>query len=350
MTLEARVALHLGDLALDVEISASAGATVAVVGPNGAGKTTLLRAVAGLMPIEEGRVVLDGDVLGDPAAGRHVLPEDRAVGFVFQDYLLFPHLSVLDNVAFGPRCRGSRRADADRLAQEQLDRLDIGDLAAARPSQISGGQAQRVALARALAASPRLLLLDEPMAALDASTRADVRLDLRRRLASFAGARVIVTHDPVDAIALAETLVVLEGGRVVQSGTPAEIASRPRSQYVADLVGVNLVRGVSRGTEIVVDGGGSVTAADAHNGRVLATIHPRAVALYPEPPEGSPRNVWAGRIMAVEPLGERVRVRVAGPPAVVAELTLAAASALALAEGQEAWVSIKATDVAVYCD
>ena len=350
MSLEAQVGLRLGGLVLDIDLTVPAATTVALVGPNGAGKTTLLRALAGLIPIDSGRVALDGIVLDDPAAGRHVPSEERAVGFVFQDYLLFPHLSVLDNVAFGLRCGGVRRSEADRRVREQLAALQLADLASARPSQISGGQAQRVALARALAAEPRLLLLDEPLSALDASTRTDVRLDLRRRLDAFAGPRLIVTHDPLEAMALAQSLVVIEAGHVVQAGAPAEIAARPRSQYVADLVGVNLVRGDARGHEIVVDGGGSVTSADGHQGRVMVTIHPRAVALYRKPLEGSPRNIWPARVESVEPLGERVRVRLAGPPALVAELTAAAALELALGEGQGVWVSIKATDVAVYYD
>jgi len=212
MSLEARVGLRLGRLDLEVELAVGTGELVVLLGPNGAGKTTLLRALAGLVPLDRGRVVLDGAVLEDTAAGAWVPTERRPVGFVFQDYLLFPHLSALENVAFGLRARGLARAEARRRAAAWLDRVGLAAHAAARPRALSGGQAQRVALARAMVGEPRLLLLDEPLAALDAATRAEVRRDLRRHLASFGGTRLLVTHDPLEALALADRLVVLEGG------------------------------------------------------------------------------------------------------------------------------------------
>ena len=351
MTLEASVKLRLGDLDLDLDLSVGADQVVAVLGPNGAGKTTLLRALAGLLPLDGGRVVLEGDVLEDAGTGVRRPPEDRPVAVVFQDYLLFPHLSALENVAFGLRCRGVARSEARARARRWLEGLGLADRADARPSELSGGQAQRVALARALAIEPRLLLLDEPLSALDVSIRAEVRRDLRRHLASFPGIRLVVTHDPLEAMALADVLVVLEGGRLVQSGTPAEVSARPRSRYVADLVGVNLWRGRARDNEVVLEGGSTLQAPDAGSagsGEVFALVHPRAVSLHRRPPEGTPRNVWEGVAEGLDREGDRVRVRVSGPLGIVAEVTPAAVAELALADGGRVWVAVKATEVAVY--
>jgi molybdate transport system ATP-binding protein len=348
VSLEARVELTLGQLQLDVDLTVATGELVVLLGPNGAGKTTLLRALAGLVPLDRGRVVLDGKVLEDAAAGAWVPTEQRPIGFVFQDYLLFPHLSALENVAFGLRARGLGRAEARRRARAWLDRVGLAAHAGARPRALSGGQAQRVALARAMVADPRLLLLDEPLAALDAATRSEVRRDLRRHLASFDGIRLLVTHDPLEAVALADRLVVLEGGRVTQTGSPAEVSAQPRSRYVAELVGVNLYRGRADGRNVRLADGGTVVAADIHHGEVFAAVHPHAVALHRRVPEGTPRNVWAGTADSLEVIGDRVRVRVAGTVPIVAEVTPAAASELGLADGGQVWATVKATEVIVY--
>jgi molybdate transport system ATP-binding protein len=350
--LAASVALTRGSLRLDVDLTLPMGTTVALLGPNGAGKTTLLRALAGLQPLERGRVVLGEEVLDDPVAGVWCPPERRPIGVVFQDYLLFPHLSALENVAFGLRCRGVARAEARQRAQAWLDRVGLGDRAAARPRELSGGQAQRVALARALAIDPQLLLLDEPLSALDASTRLEVRRELRRHLASFPGVRVVVTHDPLEAIALGDELVVLEQGRVVQSGRPADVSARPRSRYVAELVGVNLYQGRVADDRVVLAGGESLVAAGPGegigDGDVFALVHPRAVSLHRREPEGTPRNVWKGAAEELDLEGERVRVRVAGPIPIVAEVTPAAVAELDLAGGGTVWVSVKAAEIEVY--
>ena len=350
--LEARVALTLGDLQLDVDLSAAPGEVVALVGLNGAGKTTLLRALAGLQPLDEGRVTLGGAVLDDTVTGVHVPPERRPVGVVFQDYLLFAGLSALENVAFGLRSRGTPKAEARRLAAVWLDRVGLaGPAATARPAQLSGGQAQRVALARALATEPGLLLLDEPLAALDAAARPETRRWLRRHLDGHPGVHVVVTHDPLEAMALADRLVVLEQGRVTQTGTAGDVAGRPRSRYVADLVGVNLLRGRAAGDRVELAGGASLVVPEAGTtgaGDVLAVIHPRAVALHRRAPEGTPRNVWRGVVEALDQEGSRVRVRMGGPIPVVAEITPAAVAALGLAAGAQAWVSVKASEVTVY--
>ena len=264
--LAADLAVRRGAFSLELVLAAGPGEVVVLLGPNGAGKSTALRALAGLLTLDAGRIEVGGTVLADPARGLHLPPHERPVGVVFQDYLLFPHLSVLDNVAFGPQSRGIPRPDARRRATDWLERIGIADLARARPRSISGGQAQRVALARALATEPALLLLDEPLAALDARTRLLVRAELRRHLAEFAGATVVVTHDPVDAAVLGDRLVVIEDGRVVQSGRPADVARQPRTDYVARLVGLNLLAGRAVGPQVLLPGGGTVTAAERHEG------------------------------------------------------------------------------------
>jgi molybdate transport system ATP-binding protein len=346
--LHAEVELKIGTLELAATLDASPGEIVVLLGPNGAGKTTLLRAIAGLIPLARGEVTLDGTVLDDVARGTHVPVERRPIGVVFQDYLLFPQQTVAENVAFGLRARGVARGPARELALEWLDRFDLAAYADARPRSLSGGQAQRVALARALAYTPRLLLLDEPLAALDATARGEVRRDLKRHLASFNGIRVVVTHDPLEAIALADRLVILEQGRVVQTGTPAEVTQRPRTRYVADLVGVNLLRGHATAGRIALATGAAVQTAEEIDGDVFALVHPRAVALHRHRPEGSPRNIWRGRTRSLDLQGDRVRVAIDGELPIVAEVTPAAVRDLALAEGGEVWVSVKATEVSVY--
>jgi molybdate transport system ATP-binding protein len=350
MSLAARVRVELNGFTLDADLAIEPGRTVAVVGPNGAGKTTLLHALSGLRPLTEGRVELDGTVLDEPARGVYLPPERRPVGVVFQDDLLFPHLSAQDNVAFGLRARGASKADARRAAAEWLERVGLAGRERARPRELSGGQAQRVALARALAVQPTMLLLDEPLAALDATTRTDVRRDLRRHLATFPGVRVLITHDPVDANVLADDVVVLDHGRVAQTGTPAEINRRPRTRWVAELTGTNLFTGTARRDgEVCLDGGGSLVAADHQEpGPVFAVVQPRAVAVHIAHPEGSPRNAWPGRISAVEPVGDRYRVQVDGTPPVVAEVTAGAVRDLGLADGVHVWVAVKATEIDLY--
>ena len=338
----------LGALDLDVALTGAAGEVVALVGPNGAGKTTVLRVLAGLVPLDAGRVVLDGRVLDDPVAGTWVPTERRPIGYVFQDYLLFPHLSARDNVAFGLRSRGAPRAEARRRAGEWLERVGLAELAGAKPRALSGGQAQRVALARALATEPRLLLLDEPLSALDAQTRVQTRRELRRTLAGFGGTRLLVTHDPVEAMVLADRLVVVEEGRVVQTGAPVDVSRHPRSDYVAELVGLNLFRGLAAGVSVRLAPGFDLRTATTASGDVFVAVRPNAVALHTEPPGGSPRNVWAGVVEAIERRGEQVRVRVAGPVPLVAEVTPAAVADLGLDAGAPVWVAIKATDTTVY--
>jgi molybdate transport system ATP-binding protein len=348
--LHATIEASVGDLRLDLDLAVDDGEVVALLGPNGAGKTTVLRAIAGLRPIDAGRIELDASVLDDPAAGTFVATSERPIGLVFQDYLLFPRLSALDNVAFGLRCRGASRADARVEAWRWLERFGLAGLAAARPRALSGGQAQRVALARTLATDPRLLLLDEPLAALDASTRLAVRTDLRRHLSSFSGARLLVTHDPVDALVLADRLVILEDGRITQSGTPAVVAARPGSRYVAQLIGVNLLQGTATGDRTVrLDTGAELTVADPLPGPdVAVALRPQAIALHRHLPEGSPRNTWAATVEDLEADRDRVRVALAGPVPATAEITPAAVAELDLAPGTPVWATVKAVDLTAY--
>jgi len=348
VSLDARVRVQRGAFTLDAEIVVEPGETVAVLGPNGCGKTTLLHVLAGLVTLDGGSITLDGALLDDVAAGVTIPTEERPVSVVFQDLLLFPHLTALENIAFGLRCHGRPRTDARRIARGWLERFGLAELAGSKPAQLSGGQAQRVALARALAVEPRLLLLDEPLAAVDVQARARLRRDLRAHLSGFRGIRLLVTHDPLEAFALAERVIVLERGRIVQSGTPAEVTARPRSRWVADLAGVNLFRGHARGARVTLEGGGELIVAEALAGDVFAVLHPHAVTLLRSRPEGSPRNVWQGRIEEIDVEGTVARIRVATVPAVVAEVTMAAVEALGLATGSEIWVTVKATEIALY--
>ena len=346
--LAARLRLDRGSLALDTTLAVAPGTVLALLGPNGAGKSTALQLLAGLVPLDDGSVELGGRVLDRPADGTFVAPADREVGVVFQDYLLFPHLSALENVAFGLRARGVRARSARRTALEWLERMELAGSADLRPGALSGGQAQRVALARALATGPRLLLLDEPLAALDAGTRMQVRSDLRHHLADYTGCTVLVTHDPLDAMVLADDLVVLEHGRVVQQGTPSEVARAPRTEYVARLVGLNLYRGLARGTAVDVDAGGALETSEPRSGAVFLTFPPSAVALHRGRPDGSARNVWPGRVTGLEQHGDTVRVQVAAEPPVLADVTPAAVAALDLTVGSPVWAAVKATEVHSY--
>jgi len=341
-TLDARIVVRHPGFTLDIVLTVEAGEVVALLGPNGAGKTTALRALAGLTDLDDGHITLAGVRLdGEP-------PERRRIGVVFQDYLLFPHLTALDNVAFGPRCRHVPRREARSLAQDWLVRVGLADHVRKKPRQLSGGQAQRVALARALAAEPKLLLLDEPLAALDARTRLDTRAQLRGHLASFPGATVLVTHDPLDALMLADRLVIVEDGRIVQTGDAATITAQPRTDYVARLVGLNLYRGRADGVTVLLPDGFTLVTAVPQDGDVFVAFPPSAVALYADRPEGSPRNTWPATVTAVSRHGDALRIELSGPVPVAADVTPAAAVQLDLAPGREVWAVVKATEASAY--
>ena len=350
MSLDAEVVVRRGAMTVRVPLRAEAGQVVAVLGPNGAGKTTVLHALAGLVPTVGGHVRVDGRSW---SGGRYGLtPAQREVGMLAADHLLFPHLSARANVAFGPRSRGVARAVAAERADRELDALGVLDLADRRPSALSHGQAQRVALARALATDPRLLLLDEPLSALDPATRPQVRAVLAARLRAYEGVTVVVTHDPLDALTLADHLVFVEDGAVVQEGSPADVVQRPRDPYVAQVVGLNLVSATADGSATVDTVlGPVVTAADAGRGPAWAAFAPAAVALYDERPHGSTRTLWAARVASVELVGQSARVRLAvgsGQVPVVADVTAGSVAALRLQQGSELWAGVKATEVSTY--
>jgi molybdate transport system ATP-binding protein len=358
--LDIAVTVQRGAFRLEVAATVAPGEVLGVLGPNGAGKTTLLRVLAGLAAVTEGSIRLGGTLLDDAATGTFVPAEHRPVGLVFQNYRLFPHLSVRDNVAFAARSRGARRGDARRHADRFLEQLDLAGLAARKPAQLSGGQAQRVALARALAAEPAMLLLDEPLSALDARTRLEVRTELRRHLADFPGPVLLVTHDPLEAMVMTDRLLVIEDGHVVQHGTPGQVARRPATQYVARLVGLNLYPGrvVSADGTVHLSAGGALTAAStesepvpAPGTDVLVALRPSAIAVHTERPAyASPRNVWAGTITGLELLADRVRVQIDGQPGALVDLTPASVADLDLRPGLPVWLSAKATEVDVYPD
>ncbi len=350
----ADVALALGRLQLDVSIEVGPGEVLAILGPNGSGKSTLLRCLAGLRAIDRGRIELGGSVVDEPATGTFVFPERRRVGVVFQDHLLFPNLDLTANVAFGLRAQGLGRREAEARGAEWLRRVGLDGLERSRPRAVSGGQAQRAALARALVTDPAALLLDEPLSALDAGSRAAVRRELRRHLGEFPGATVLVTHDALDALALADRVAVLEDGRVTQSGSLAEVTGTPRTPYVAELMGTNLVAGTAHGTEVVVDDAGTgaspvatVVVGETHHGPVLVLVRPSSVTLQRDEPTGSPRNRWRSTVSGFDLMGDRVRVRLDGPVPLVAEVTAAAVTDMGLVEGTRLWAAVKATDLEV---
>jgi molybdate transport system ATP-binding protein len=346
--LEANIQLRLSRLNLDAAFTVAAGEVLALLGPNGSGKSTILRALVGLLPLAGGQVVLDGTVLEDPARRVRVAPEKRPIALMFQDYLLFPHMSALENVAFGLRCRGTDKKAAREKAAQTLARLDLEEVTEARPGSMSGGQQQRVAMARALVTDPRLLLLDEPLAALDVSIKTSVRRVLRDVLSKSSAANILVTHDLLDAVALGDRMIVIEHGGIVQTGTPAEVTARPRSRYVADLTGVNLLRGTARGTGIELDGGGLLRCAAPAAGPVLAVIAPAKVSVARHRTGRQEENTWLGQISAVDLMGDRVRVRVDGTPAITAEVPPAMVDELKLDDGGEIWSSVDPSDISVY--
>jgi molybdate transport system ATP-binding protein len=346
--LTAHLIVRRGGFDLDITLRVDPGEVIALLGPNGAGKSTALRVLAGLTPLSAGTIQLAGVTLDDPQQRVFVAANRRPIGVVFQDYLLFPHLSALDNIAFGPRSRGATRTRARQIAQAWLQRVGLAEHSHTKPRQLSGGQAQRIALARALAPQPQLLLLDEPLAALDAGTRQDIRAQLGHHLAQHAGATVLVTHDPLDAMILADRIIVIEHGQIVQHGAPAEITAHPRSDYVARLVGLNLYRGHAHDRTVTLAGDATLTIDEPAHGPVFVVFRPAAVALHTAPPAGSPRNTWQATITTIERYGDNIRVHLDGPLPAAADITPTAAAELRLEPGQYVWAAVKATETHAY--
>jgi molybdate transport system ATP-binding protein len=346
--LEARFGLNPSpSFRLDVELNVAPSSTAALLGPNGAGKSTAVAALAGLTGIDEGVISLDGKVVDDPANGLFIPARERRVGVVFQDYMLFPHLDVVENIAFSPRSRGVDREVAATRASEWISRLGLVGTERKRPGELSGGQAQRVALARALAGEPDLLLLDEPLAALDVTTRSELRRQLAEHLAMFPGPRLLITHEPAEAFLLADEVHIIEEGSITQSGSPDDIRLRPRTAFAADLAGANLLTGEAR--EGLVTLGDSILRIAEHEpiGPVLLTIAPAAVSVHLERPEGSARNAWQTTIEEMETIRDRVRIGLGPPLPITAEVTPEGAAALRLEKGRHVWVAVKATEIGV---
>ena len=343
MSVTARIVTSVGDFHLDAQLACAPGETVALLGPNGAGKSVIVKAIAGLQPIERGCIRIDSTPVDEPASTTFIPPEHRRVGVVFQDYLLFPHMTVRQNIEFGPR-----NLKVTGTTQPWIERLDLTELLERKPAQLSGGQSQRVAIARALATNPRALLLDEPLAALDAATKQGVRGQLRHFLTDFEHGTILVTHDPLDALVLADRIVVVEDGRVTQQGPTAEVASQPRTDYLAKVLGVNLLRGDVYEDVMTPDGGGSLVVSTDLEGPAVVVIRPQAITLHANKPEGSARNVWESTVLGIETHHDQVRVALSGPPELTAAITHAAVADLKLVPGQRVWMSLKATDTDVH--
>ncbi len=353
--LRAGITLRRAAFTLEVAFAVEPGEVLAIVGPNGAGKSTVLAALSGLVEPDHGSIELGDHRWFDAERGVSVATHRRGAGLLAQQPLLFPYLSALDNVAFGPRAGGVRKAAARARAHAWLEEVGAAELAARRPGGLSGGQAQRVALARALAADPDLLLLDEPLAALDVDAAPDVRGLLHRVLRGQRRPTVLVTHDVLDAVVLADRVLVLSEGGVVEQGVTREVLARPRTAFTARIAGLNLVSGTG--------GDSAVLAGDAAiSGRVVEPIErerpaaavfaPSAVAVHRQPPHGSPRNAVRVRLTGLEPRGEDVvRLRAATctfEAVLAADVTPAAAAELSLAVDDEVWFVVKATEVAIH--
>jgi molybdate transport system ATP-binding protein len=343
---------------VDLEFTVPAGQVLAVLGPNGAGKSTVLHVISGLVRPDAGVVRVGGRVLTDALAGVHVATHDRRVGLVLQDPLLFPHLSAGANVAFGPRA-GKRRSrnDSRASAQSWLEEVDAADLAARMPRQLSGGQAQRVALARALAAEPDVLLLDEPLTGLDVAVATAMRKVLRRVLARDGRSALLVTHDLLDVVTLADRVIVVESGRIVESGATSEVLAAPRSRFGARFAGVNLVSGrIGSGGTLVTDWGttwyGIGDTGFASGDRAAAVFPPSAIAVYRDKPHGSPRNVVEVVVAELDSRGPAIRVRADeqpdGAPGLAADITADAAADLKLAPGDRVYFVVKTQEVVVH--
>ena len=355
--LEIDVRKQLGAFTLEAALQVPAASVIVLVGESGSGKTTLLRIVAGLIAPDGGHVRLGGKTFDDVSARLHVPARERAVGYVPQDYALFPHLSVRENVGFGLRASGERgRALVERV-DRALERLGVSALGERRPHQLSGGQQQRVALARALVLEPLVLLLDEPLAALDLPTRRPIRGELRRLLSELSCVSVFVTHSPAEALAFGERIAVLESGRITQQGPRASLLHQPRTRYVADFLGTNLFRARVSGredhglTRLAAEGGEILAAECGEADEVFAVVDPREITLSIERPLGSAQNVLRGAVEEVlpePPHGERLRVSLATHPPLVAELTHAAGERLGLGAGTEVYASFKATGVRLF--
>lgn len=349
-------ALHLsgrverGDFALDVDAEACADEVIAVIGPNGSGKTTLLDTISGYVHLSTGHLDVDGRMWDD--GSRPLPPRLRRVGVMTARGDLFPHLDARENVAFGLRARGTPRRQARERADAELAAVGLAGLERRRPRELSSGQAQRVALARALALEPTVLLLDEPLSAVDVDGAQQLRGVLAERLRAYTAVTFIVTHDPIEALTLAERIIVLEAGSIVQQAPPAHLLARPRSAFAARLVGLNLWRGHVNGSTLVTAEGAHIASATPLAGQAygdhLVAFAPSAVSLWRSRPEGSGRNTWHVRVTHVEHTGASARVHLTGEADLIADVTLDAVADLGLALGASVHATVKPTQVTLY--
>jgi molybdate transport system ATP-binding protein len=356
--LRADLARRFGDFQLQVSLEAAPVSTLVLVGESGSGKTTVLRLLAGLLDPHQGHISLEGHTWFDAVQGTALPGWRRPVGYVAQDYALFPHLSVFDNVAFGCRARGeSSRSTRERVGNI-MERFRLTSLGSRRPADLSGGQQQRVAVARALVLEPKLLLLDEPLSALDVKTRREVRQELRQLLSELTCITVLVTHHPVEALVFGDRVTVMAQGRAEQAGTRDDLLCRPRSPHIAEFMGVNLIRGVvgtrdGSGLARLLTAEGEIVVVDPGEAgaEMFVSISPREITLHREAPGGSAQNVFAGRVKELipePPDGRRVRVALGTHPPLVAEVTRPAVEALGLGAGVMVYAAFKASGVIPY--
>ena len=336
--LDARVILNRDSLTLDVELQLQHGEVIAVLGPNGAGKTSLLHALLGWLELESGWIMVNGEVIDSPDTDSYVPPQHRPFGMVFQDGLLFPHMSVEKNILFG--------AGKDFNLKPLAESLQANELLAKFPSELSAGERQRAAIARSLAARPKVLFLDEPFSALDIQGKRRGRSLLKEALAIGVSGCLIVPHDLVDAFTLADRVMIIEGGKLTQFDVPDRIRSRPGSEWIADLVGWNYYEGIGEGSVVTLPHGTTIfTAQDDLDGPTSISINPASVSIFRSQPSGSPRNSWLSSIQSIEILGGRARVSLVGEIDICADITITAANELRQLISSEVWVSVKATEV-----
>ena len=346
--LHAELAHAVGGIELDLRFDVPAGRCLALAGPSGAGKTTILRLLAGIVRPDRGRITHGDDLWVDTTSGVWWAPERRRCGYVFQDYALFPHLSAWRNVAYGLRSTPSSQRKAAALSL--LDQFGLGDLADAKPATLSGGERQRVALARALAPRPDVLLLDEPLSALDARTRASASRELTAVLRSIEMPVVLVTHEFNEAALLGDEIGVIDHGRIVQRGSASALAAAPATAFVADFTGAVVITGTARRTDgeltiVDLDGGGVASTTDRGTGRVALSVYPWEITIgqAPAPSEESAQNRLTATITSVTTVGNRVRLGLAAGQPLVAEVTGKAIQDLQLTVGREVIATWKAT-------
>jgi len=353
--LSVRVKKRLREFPLEIAFDARPGETLVIIGPSGCGKTTSLNIIAGIVEPDEGRVALGDRVFFDSSVGTNVPTEKRSIGYVFQDFALFPHMTVADNVSYGLRARRRPKHEIAPKVDQVLGLLGISHLATRRPGGLSGGERQRVALARAVACDAEILLLDEPLGSLDAQTRNHVRGELQRMLRLVGRIAILVTHDYVDALTFGDRICVLERGKVLQMGARDQLLYHPKSRFVAELTGVNFFEGAISASsadglaEVWVGDNRLYASCDERDmGGILLAFFPSDVTISREPPATSARNVFRSQVREVIHMGDKVRLSLNGSLPMCAEISAQALRDLALKAGDEVYASLKATAIKTY--